>query len=83
MSQIVTLEESEPRPQTGSFGLPRPTLAKLIPDARIQAEAQIILKDADEPVADIIHRHSHDAHIVFLGLMEPEPVPTKNRESRL
>ena len=49
------------------------SLAKLIPDARIQAETQIILKDADEPVGDIIHRHSHDADVVFLGLMEPEP----------
>ncbi len=49
------------------------SLAKLIPEARIQAEAQIILKDAGESVPDIIHRQSHDADVVFLGLKEPEP----------
>ncbi|MCP3998632.1 MAG: hypothetical protein GY722_26715, partial [bacterium] len=59
------------------------SLAKLIPEARIHAEAQIILKDAGEPVPDIIHRHSHDADVVFLGLMEPEPGAEADYAGRL
>ncbi len=59
------------------------SLAKLIPEARIQAEPEIILKDGEESVPDIIHRHSHDADVVFLGLKEPEPGAEANYASRL
>ena len=59
------------------------SLAKLIPEARIQAEPQIILKDAGESVPDIIHRHSHDADVVFLGLKEPEPGAEADYAQRL
>ena len=49
------------------------SLAKLIPEARIQAETEIIVKPPGGSVAEVIHRHSHDADVVFLGLMDPKP----------
>ena len=47
-------------------------LSLLIPEARMQAETQIVVRQPGETVADIIHRESRDADVVFLGLMEPE-----------
>ena len=48
-------------------------LAKLIPETRIQAETELVIRRPGEKVAEIIHRRSHRADLVFLGLMEPPP----------
>ncbi|MEM9557075.1 MAG: Na-K-Cl cotransporter [Acidobacteriota bacterium] len=48
-------------------------LAGLIPEARIRAETEIVLRQPGESIADIIHRRSADADIVLLGLIYPEP----------
>ncbi len=49
------------------------SLAALIPEARIQADTEIILRRDGQAVAEIIHERSRDADVVFLGLMDPEP----------
>lgn len=46
--------------------------AKLIPETRIEAETEIIIRQPGERVADIIHRESGGADAVFMGLSEPE-----------
>jgi len=48
-------------------------LAKLIPEARIQADTEIIIRSSDDSVAEVIHKHSRDADAVFFGLMDPSP----------
>ncbi len=45
-------------------------LEELIEAARIDADAQIVVSDA--PVKDVLHRHSSDASVVFLGFAMPE-----------
>ena len=72
---IVTTEEERATMEA--------SLAELIPGARIRAEAQIILRPSDVSVASIIHEHSHDADIVFLGLMDPEPGTEPEYAARL
>lgn len=62
----VVASEAEKESMTAS-------LAKLIPEARIMAETDIIVHREGERVPDIIHRESRDANVVFLGLAEPEP----------
>ena len=47
------------------------SLAALIADARIEASPEIIVRAAGERVTDVIHAHSANADIVFLGLKEP------------
>ena len=59
------------------------SLHKLIPEARIKAEAQIILRAPGEAVKDIIHRESHSAEVVFLGLSEPAPGGEEEYAERL
>jgi len=49
------------------------SLDDLVAEARIEAEAEIIVKPAGQKVTEIIHSTSAGADIVFLGLMEPEP----------
>jgi hypothetical protein len=49
------------------------SLAKLIPETRIQAETEVILKPDDQDLPELIHAHSHDATVVLLGMMEPRP----------
>lgn len=48
-------------------------LAKLIPETRIRAETEIIVRQPGERVYDIIHRESGTADAVFMGLSEPDP----------
>ena len=48
------------------------SLAALIPETRIDAEAEVILRDPAVRVTDLIGDHSEDADIVFLGLRDPE-----------
>ena len=49
------------------------SLARLIPEARMQAETEIILRPEGRDVIEVIHEKSHDADLVFLGLMDPQP----------
>jgi amino acid transporter len=48
-------------------------LNNLIPEARIRAETQIIVKRPEQTIAEILHTYSHDSDVVFLGLRDPEP----------
>ena len=48
-------------------------LEALLTEVRIQADTGIIMKRADQSIADTIHRHSAAADVVFLGLQEPPP----------
>jgi hypothetical protein len=59
------------------------SLAALIPEARIQAETEIIIKPRNRTIAQVIHNHSRNADIVFLGLMDPEPGTESQYTDRL
>ena len=48
-------------------------LADLIPETRITAGTDVILKPPELSIADVVHHHSRGADVVFLGLREPEP----------
>jgi amino acid transporter len=48
-------------------------LAQLIADTRIPAEIEVVVKSDDQTVAEMIHQHSRDADVTFLGLMVPQP----------
>jgi len=47
-------------------------LAKLIPEIRIDAEIEVIVKAKESTIREIIHSRSREADIVFLGLAVPE-----------
>ena len=47
-------------------------LMKLMPEIRIEAEVNVVLKPKDQSVADVIHRESAEAAAVFLGLEVPQ-----------
>jgi hypothetical protein len=48
-------------------------LAKLLPETRIGAESEVIVKPADRSIMEVLHQTSAEADVVFLGLQEPEP----------
>jgi amino acid transporter len=48
-------------------------LAKLLPEIRIGAESEVIVKPVDRSITEVLHQTSANADIVFLGLQEPEP----------
>jgi hypothetical protein len=48
-------------------------LAKLLPETRIGAESEVILKPEGQTITEVLHRSSAEADVVFLGLQEPEP----------
>jgi amino acid transporter len=48
-------------------------LEHLLQEVRIQADTDIIMRRADQSIADIIHTRSAEADVVFLGLQEPSP----------
>jgi amino acid transporter len=48
-------------------------LANLLPETRIGAESEVIVKPANRTITDVVHQTSANADIVFLGLQEPEP----------
>jgi hypothetical protein len=49
-------------------------LHRLIPETRIEAEAEVIYEpDLDRSVAAIMHAHSSRSEVVILGLKEPAP----------
>ena len=55
-------------------------LKELIDKARIDADAQIIVSDS--PFAHVLHRHSSDASVVFLGFVLPEEEEAVQFQSR-
>ena len=59
------------------------SLAELIPEARIQAETEIIVRQSGQNVAAILHHHSAMADLVFLGLKDPEPGTEAEYAARL
>jgi hypothetical protein len=61
----VARDEKEREPQLEG-------LAKLLPEARIGAETEVIVKPDELTITEILHRISADADVVFLGLQEPE-----------
>jgi len=58
-------------------------LAALMPETRIHAETEVILTSKDQDIAELIHRHSRDADVVLLGLMEPEEGTESEYAARL
>jgi hypothetical protein len=58
-------------------------LSDLIPETRIHAETEIILKPAEQSITEIIHTHSREADLVLLGLMQPEPGTESEYADRL
>jgi amino acid transporter len=48
-------------------------LTDLLPETRIGAESEVIIKPVDRSIMEILHQTSADADVVFLGLQEPEP----------
>jgi len=53
-------------------------LKSLIAESRITAKCDVIIKQSDENVIDLMHNSSKDADIVFLGLA----LPDKNNEEQ-
>jgi hypothetical protein len=49
------------------------SLSELIPETRIRAETNVIIKPAESTVFEIMQNCSKEADIVFLGLMIPQP----------
>ncbi|MCZ6636359.1 MAG: Na-K-Cl cotransporter [bacterium] len=47
------------------------SLSALIPEARIQAETEIIVKPPDQTFSEVMHAHSQETDVVFLGLKDP------------
>ena len=58
-------------------------LAELIPEIRIRAEVDVMLKEGEESVMDIMHRKSAGADVVLLGLATPEPGDEERYAERL
>jgi amino acid transporter len=58
-------------------------LAALMPETRIRAEAEVIVKPADKTVIEVMHETSRTASVVFLGLMEPEAGTEAENAARL
>jgi hypothetical protein len=48
------------------------SLNALLPEVRIEAQIDVILRPEDMSVVEIMHDQSRDAQVVFLGLAEPE-----------
>jgi amino acid transporter len=48
-------------------------LNALIPEARIQAETEVIVKSPEQTFAEVMHAHTQETDVVFLGLKDPLP----------
>jgi len=48
-------------------------LAALIPEARIQAETEIIVKSPEQSFVEVMHAHTHETDVAFLGMKDPAP----------
>ena len=49
------------------------TLARLLPEIRIEADVSVHVKKDEENVRDVIHQESAEADLVLLGLATPPP----------
>ncbi len=58
-------------------------LSKLVPETRIQAETEVIVKSPNTTAIKLMHNYSRTADIVFLGLMEPKPGTESKYAKRL
>lgn len=58
-------------------------LSAMIPETRIRAETEVILKPPENTVMEIMHRESRNADIVFLGMMDPQPGDEPSYAGRL
>ncbi len=59
------------------------SLHRLIPEIRINAEVDVMVRAGDESVVDMIHRESAAADVVFLGLAAPEEGEEEDYARRL
>ncbi|RLE32225.1 MAG: Na-K-Cl cotransporter [Acidobacteria bacterium] len=55
----------------------------MIDEVRIKAEPKIIIKPTDKSVTEIIHKHSRNANLVFMGLKLPLKGEEKDYVTRL
>jgi hypothetical protein len=55
-------------------------LREMVDAARIDADVQVIVSEA--PFTDVLHRHSSDASVVFLGFILPEEEEAAQFQSR-
>ncbi|UCE17997.1 MAG: amino acid permease [Gemmatimonadota bacterium] len=58
-------------------------LNTLIAETRIRAKPEVIIKPPNRTVLEVMHALSHEADIVFLGLMEPKPGEEPEYAARL
>jgi len=59
------------------------SLNKLVPETRIKAAIEVIIQPKDVTAAAVMHAHSRDSAVVFLGLREPEPGTESEYAERL
>lgn len=59
------------------------SLNMLVPETRIKAAIEVIVRPKDSTAAAVMHAHSRDSAIVFLGLREPEPGTESEYAERL
>ncbi len=58
-------------------------LSRMLTSARLNATVDVLLKEPDRSVADIIHEHSADADVVLMGLRANEPGQEAEYAARL
>ncbi|MCB9780560.1 MAG: Na-K-Cl cotransporter [Alphaproteobacteria bacterium] len=46
---------------------------RMLEETRIGARVQVLVRDPERPVVELIHHHSASAGLVFMGLAVPEP----------
>jgi potassium/chloride transporter 4/5/6 len=66
--KVMSLATTETMKQQNELNLRR-----LLAAIRIEADIEVLLKDPDTRVADVIRRRSADAEVVLIGLATPEP----------
>lgn len=49
------------------------SILPLIPKARINAKVEVLVKNTNETITEVIHRHSSNSTMVFLGLKITQP----------
>jgi len=49
------------------------SLSSIIPETRIKAMAEIIIKPVESTVIEVMHNYSKMSDVVFLGLKDPDP----------
>jgi len=59
------------------------SLNNLVPETRIKAAIEVIVRPKDITAAAVMHAHSRDSVVVFLGLREPEPGTESEYAERL